>query len=234
MFISCLAGMHPCNTKIQREKKSSKFIVHEINPKNGKLAFYWKDQNNNPYKTFDALKAALARNNKTLQFAMNGGMFLKDYSPQGLYIENGQVLREMDTTQTAYGNFYMQPNGIFLLHRSGRGQVIQSSQFAMDTSILYATQSGPLLVIDSAMHPKFNHSSSSTFIRNGVGILPNGNILFIISKEPVNFHASAQSFLEKGCRNALYLDGFVSRCYLPEQDVRQMDGNFGVIIAQTK
>jgi uncharacterized protein YigE (DUF2233 family) len=33
-----------------------------------------------------------------------------------------------------------------------------------------------------------------------------------------------------GCRNALYLDGFVSRCYLPEKNLTQLDGDFGVMI----
>jgi uncharacterized protein YigE (DUF2233 family) len=32
----------------------------------------------------------------------------------------------------------------------------------------------------------------------------------------------------------LYLDGLVSRTYLPEKEWTQTDGNFGVIIAVTK
>ncbi len=37
-----------------------------------------------------------------------------------------------------------------------------------------------------------------------------------------------------GCRNALYLDGFVSRMYAPEENITQTDGNFGVIIGITE
>lgn len=39
---------------------------------------------------------------------------------------------------------------------------------------------------------------------------------------------------KKGCKNALYLDGFVSRTYLPEKNWSQLDGNFGVIIGVTE
>ena len=37
-----------------------------------------------------------------------------------------------------------------------------------------------------------------------------------------------------GVKNALYLDGFVSRAYLPQQNWTQTDGNFGVIIGVTE
>ena len=84
------------------------------------------------------------------------------------------------------------------------------------------------------MHPRFNKGSANVHIRNGVGILPDGNILFAMSKEKVNFYDFASYFRQKGCKNALYLDGFVSRTYLPSKGWRQFEGNFGVIIGETK
>lgn len=39
---------------------------------------------------------------------------IKDGSPQGLYIENSKILSPLDTTN-AEGNFYLKPNGVFLL-----------------------------------------------------------------------------------------------------------------------
>ncbi|WP_242604841.1 phosphodiester glycosidase family protein [Flavobacterium subsaxonicum] len=54
-----------------------------------------------------------------------------------------------------------------------------------------------------------------------------------MSKEPINFYDFAQYFKDMGCNNALYLDGYVSRTYLPEQNWIQADGNFGVIIGVT-
>ena len=66
-----------------------------------------------------------------------------------------------------------------------------------------------------------------------MGILPDGKVLFAISEDKVNLYDFALWFKNKGCKNALYLDGFVSRIYLPSKNRQQADGNFGVIIAET-
>jgi uncharacterized protein YigE (DUF2233 family) len=55
-----------------------------------------------------------------------------------------------------------------------------------------------------------------------------------MSKKEVNLYEFAKYFKDAGCKNALYLDGFVSRTYLPEKDWIQIDGNFGVIIGVTE
>ncbi len=91
-----------------------------------------------------------------------------------------------------------------------------------------------MLLIKGAYHQKLKKGSSNLLIRNGVGILPNGNVLFAMSKEKVNFYDLATLFKQKGCKNALYLDGFVSRTYLPSSDWEQLDGNFGVMIGETE
>ena len=54
-----------------------------------------------------------------------------------------------------------------------------------------------------------------------------------MSKVGVNFYDFANYFKRIGCKNALYLDGFVSRTYLPEKEWIQTDGNFGVIVGVT-
>jgi uncharacterized protein YigE (DUF2233 family) len=97
-----------------------------------------------------------------------------------------------------------------------------------------STQSGLMLIIDGEIHPAFKEGSSSLYVRNGVGILPDNRIVFAMSREAVNFYSFANYFKSLGCRNALYLDGFVSRTYLPEKDWTQLDGNFGVMIGVTK
>jgi uncharacterized protein YigE (DUF2233 family) len=51
-----------------------------------------------------------------------------------------------------------------------------------------------------------------------------------MSKSGINFYDFADYFKRQGCKQALYLDGFVSRTYLPAQHWLQTDGNFGVII----
>ena len=49
----------------------------------------------------------------------------------------------------------------------------------------------------------------------------------------INFYDFATYFKSLGCENALYLDGFVSKTYLPEKDWKQTNGRFGVIIGET-
>jgi uncharacterized protein YigE (DUF2233 family) len=51
-----------------------------------------------------------------------------------------------------------------------------------------------------------------------------------MSKKEISFYDFAEYFRRRGCRNALYLDGLVSRTYLPEQNWVQTDGDFGAII----
>ncbi|MEO6348377.1 MAG: phosphodiester glycosidase family protein, partial [Aquaticitalea sp.] len=167
-------------------------------------------------------------------FAVNGGMFNKNHAPQGLYIENTVRLSELDTLCTGYGNFYLQPNGVFYLTNDGKPIICTTENFHNNSNIRYATQSGPMLVIDSQIHPKFKTDSENMHIRNGVGILPNGDLLFVMSKKIINFYDFASYFKENGCENALYLDGYVSRTYLPEKKWIQNGSGFGVIIAEIK
>jgi uncharacterized protein YigE (DUF2233 family) len=140
----------------------------------------------------------------------------------------------MDTS-IGSGNFYLEPNGIFYVTAEGRGLVCTTEQFPDDeSSIVYATQSGPMLIIEGKMHPAFKPGSTNLTIRNGVGVLSNGHVVFAMSKKAINFYDFARHFQELGCRNALYLDGFVSRAYLPEQNWIQTTGDLGVIIGVTE
>lgn len=229
LFFSC-GNPSTANTTL---KESSSCIYHTVNPDNGNLKLYWADSCGTPVQTFAKLRDHITNQGQKLRFAMNGGMFLQDYSPQGLYVEKGKLIRKLNTKVNDYGNFYLEPNGIFYITKTYEASVCTSADYRSE-DVDYATQSGPMLLIDGAMHPKFRKGSSNLHYRNGVGILPDGNVLFAISKEKINFYDFATFFLSKGCKNALYLDGFVSRLYLPEQGVEQMDGNFGVMIAEVE
>ena len=48
----------------------------------------------------------------------------------------------------------------------------------------------------------------------------------------INFHDFANYFKSLGCENALYLDGFVSKTYLPSEGYNTLNGNFGIIIGE--
>ena len=206
-------------------------ISYATKPQNIKL--FHATKNGKVFGNFENLKNYLKDQNKTLVFAMNGGMYLKDLSPQGLYIEDGKVIKDINRVKNAYGNFYMQPNGVFFI--TDKKAYIKPTDSLIDLNgIKYATQSGPMLVVDGKINSKFNPNSTSYYVRNGVGILPNGDTIFAISKEPIRFYDFAKFFKDKGCKNALYLDGYVSRIYLPQKGIQNQDGIFGIIIAEVK
>jgi len=218
-----------CSDKIKNEKV---YVIFEANPKTENIKFYWKDDNGQIIKSINNLKKYVESKNENLKFAMNGGMFEINNIPKGLYIENSKILNKIDTL-TGNGNFYLQPNGVFYITKSQTAKIVETRKFRYNSNIKYATQSGPLLLINGNLNPIFQEQSTNLNIRNGVGILENGNVVFAMSKTEVNFYNFALIFKELGCKNALYLDGFVSRTYLPEKKWMQEDGDFGVMIGVT-
>ncbi|WP_405376708.1 phosphodiester glycosidase family protein [Nonlabens sp. Asnod3-A02] len=234
LILSLTLLLHSCaQEKEELTIKDPRFHLKTVDLDNENLAFYWKDDNGNKINTFTNLEKHLKLKDQKLNYAMNGGMYLKDHSPQGLYIENGHIIKALDTVQKAFGNFYLQPNGVFGIQKNGKA-IIQSSTAIQIEDLKYATQSGPMLVIDGKIHDAFNEGSKNVHIRNAVGILPDGKLLFALSKEKINFYDLATFFKKQDCKNALYLDGYVSRVYDLDNNIKQMDGNFGVLIAVYK
>ena len=174
-----------------------------------------------PYGHFGPLAADLAREGLRLVFAMNAGMYRRDRSPVGLYVEDGADLRGI-STKDGPGNFHMKPNGVFVIDENGRAAVLATPAYVARVGDAqekprYATQSGPMLVIDGAVHPRFIPGSDSLKRRNGVGVRDDGRVVFAISDAPVNFETFARLFRDAlACPNALYLDGTISRLYAPE------------------
>ncbi|WP_319825526.1 phosphodiester glycosidase family protein [Thalassovita sp.] len=149
---------------------------------------------------------------QSLQFAMNAGMFHPDRSPVGLYIEDFQQERRV-VPNAGPGNFGMLPNGVFCI-RMDRADVIETRRFvASKAACRFATQSGPMLVIDGELHPRFLPDSTSRFVRNGVGTSEDGQrVVFAISRNPVTFHDFGSLFRDTlSLPQALYFDGKVSR-----------------------
>ena len=216
-----------------RESEDDKFVSYRVDLKKVNLKMYWKDENGQPFRSLQNLKTSLASKGQTLAFAMNAGIFKSGNVPLGLFIERQRVVTPLDTA-SGTGNFYLKPNGVFYTAVDGNAGISTSENFIHSGVINYATQSGPMLVIDGQIHPSFTSGSKNVNVRNGVGILPNKQVLFAMSKKEINFYDFASYFKKMGCRNALYLDGFVSRTYLPEQNWAQMDGDFAVIIGTTK
>jgi len=214
-------------------KTDTSIISYTANLQKDEVKLYWKNDQDQNFKSLLALKNWLDIKHHKLIFAMNGGMYKSDLSPQGLYIENEKTLAPVDTAN-GNGNFYLKPNGVFYITGNNKPIICRTEALPTHTTIKYATQSGPMLVIDSKIHSAFKQDSSNLNIRNGVGILPDNTVIFAMSTKEINFYDFAMYFKNRGCKNALYLDGFVSRTYFPEKNWTQTDGNFGVIIGVTK
>jgi uncharacterized protein YigE (DUF2233 family) len=204
-----------------------------VNPKLENLKLYWKDDKGQIINNFQNLKVYVESKNQKLLFAMNAGMYMKDYSPQGLFIEEQKILSPLNIS-SGKGNFYMKPNGVFYITNDNNPGVCTTTEFKSKNNIKYATQSGPMLLINGKIHPSFKKGSKNLNIRNGVGILPDNKVIFAMSKTEINFYDFASYFKNLRCKNALYLDGFVSRAYLPEKNWIQTDGEFGVMIGVTE
>jgi uncharacterized protein YigE (DUF2233 family) len=181
--------------------------------------------------------AALASKTKieTVAFGMNGGMYDTHSRPIGYYVENGQKLYPLNS-KDGEGNFYNKPNGVFFGSGS-KWRVMSADAFEAQAAKRtdFGTQSGPMLVIDGAIHPKFDPNGSSKHIRNAVGVDAQGKAHFVISDEPVSFGRMARMVRDlAGTPNALYLDGEVSALWNPATG--RMDGRYplGPLILVTR
>jgi uncharacterized protein YigE (DUF2233 family) len=231
LLIFAAAILFSCSNK--KTIINSGFVTYTADTKNSDIKLYWKNEHNKNFSSIQNLKQWLDSNSRQLLFAMNGGMYKTDGSPQGLYIENEKLLSPLDTA-AGNGNFYMKPNGVFYITTNNVAAICNSINFSSKEKIKYATQSGPMLITDGQIHPSFQQGSTNLNIRNGVGILPDNKIIFVLSKKEISFYDFANYFKTLGCKNALYLDGLVSRAYLPGQNWIQTDGDFGVMIAVTE
>ena len=225
-----LRGKRPLDAKRMAYRGQS-FDVLKVDPVKSELRLYWKDLQGKPYRDFASLQKDLEKEGRKLRFATNAGIFSEDYSPGGLHIENGHTLKSLNLRDGG-GTFHMKPNGVFMLGSEGAG-VYESQEFLQSgQSPLLATQSGPMLVIDGKVHPDFRPGSESKYIRNGVGVDNQGMIWFAISNDRVNFYDFSMLFAEElHCPDALYLDGSISKFYLPELDRTSTDGDFAGILA---
>ncbi|MCA1494159.1 phosphodiester glycosidase family protein [Sinorhizobium alkalisoli] len=207
------------------------YIACSFDPASSDIRLYNKDQAGVPFKTFKALSLELRHRDEYLVFAMNGGMYHEDLSPVGLHIEEGAEQTPLNTNP-GWGNFHMLPNGVFYVADGKAGVMAAEAYSAAGMTPRFATQSGPMLVIDGALHPRFLPKSDSQKTRNGVGVTSSGEVVFAVSKRPVRFHDFATLFRDElGCPNALFLDGTISSLYAPE--IKRHDRLFplGPIIA---
>jgi uncharacterized protein YigE (DUF2233 family) len=201
---SALAQAQPCRS---REYAHNAYTVCEVDLAKHTVRLYWKRSDGTPYAYLSNLPRALEREAGTLLFATNAGMFDPALKPVGLYVDQGRELVHVNT-RSGHGNFHMKPNGIFYI-AAGRAAVAETQAFLKQRPQAdLATQSGPMLVINGRLHPRFDRGSTSLKARNGVGVRADGKIIFAISHGEVSFDAFARLFRDGlNCPNALFLDG---------------------------
>ncbi len=209
------------------------YHVCRFDPLFADIRIYHKGPDGVAFGNFDALIAQLTKESRSLLFAMNGGMYEYDLSPVGLLVTEG-VTRAPLNMRSGWGNFFLKPNGVFYL-KDGKAFVMEAQRFS-EQAIQpdYATQSGPMLVIDGAIHPSFLPQSDSLKIRNGVGVDRDGQVLFVISNVPVRFYDMALFFRDHlAAPNALFLDGSISSIAEPQAGRIDRGYPLGPIIAVT-
>jgi uncharacterized protein YigE (DUF2233 family) len=233
LFLAIISIAWVSSSFIVKATADDKILSYVVDPQKQDIRFYWKDDSGKIFGSIQHLKGYVENKHQQLVFAMNGGMYQADGKPVGLFIQQQKTLKQVNNA-SATGNFYMKPNGVLYITTTGKPAICRTEDFTNDGKIKYATQSGPMLLINGDFHTAFQKGSANVNIRNGVGILPGNKLLFAMSKEPINFYDFADFFKKQGCQNALYLDGFVSRAYLPEKEWEQTDGSFGVIIGVVK
>ncbi|MBV9426249.1 MAG: phosphodiester glycosidase family protein [Bradyrhizobiaceae bacterium] len=206
-----LAAPTPCQSITV---EGAAYTICEVDLRRYAVRLFWRKPDGDPYGSLAALPPTQRAGR--LIFAMNAGMYAPDYRPVGLYVENGRELVRA-STKPGPGNFGMRPNGIFYVTGETAGVLDTVSFLRKRPAADFATQSGPMLVIDGQLHPRFGRGHSRKF-RDGVGVRDAHTAVFAISDTEVTFSDFARLFRDRlKCDNALFLDGgSAPSLYAPE------------------
>ena len=203
--------------------------------KKSKISLFWDDKQGRPFYTFKNVAKHLQKSGFKPLMIMNAGMFNPQHKPVGLLVINGKIKNAL-SVGNGKGNFFLKPNGVLFIDTLDNAHIMTTEKFMNYEikKVKHATQSGPMLVIDGKIHKVFNPKSKNFNIRNGAGIMPNGDIVFIITNTPIRFYDFAAVFRDVfGCQNALYLDGAISDMYANIKGRNHFDDNgyFGPMVA---
>lgn len=208
------------------------FDVVYVDVRRDEIGIHWRAPSGARFGSLGALRDTLAGRGRALLFATNAGMFAPDFTPVGLYVEGGRTRVPLNAGDST-GNFYLKPNGVFFV-AGDSVRVAETSEYLrrQPTGVTLATQSGPLLVQGGRIHPAFRPSSPNLNIRSGVGVRDGHTAVFAISRDEVDFHTIATLFRDVlRCQDALFLDGAISRMYVPALRRLDSDGDFAGILS---
>ncbi|MDE2248862.1 MAG: phosphodiester glycosidase family protein [Pseudomonadota bacterium] len=215
---ACASSNQPLDQGVVAFAGQNYRYVH-VDLKHQQLNLFWRDpQSGRPFGSIEALRQWGEARHETLLFAANAGIYDQHFAPLGLYVENGKTLVPLNLAHgnPASGNFSLLPNGVFAIYPDGHAAVRTSRAFKADgKSVRWATQSGPMLLVEGRLNGQFVADSASLKWRSGVCARTPTDVYFAVSEAPVNFHTFAQLFRDRfGCRDALYLDGSISQLYV--------------------
>ncbi|MBD8873072.1 phosphodiester glycosidase family protein [Rhodanobacter sp. DHB23] len=250
-LLALLAGTAGCGAPsrvpVSRELVfgGQNYRVVTLDLKRDPLSLHWRDPDSgDAYGDIETLQQWGESRGQQLLFAANAGIYDRQNAPLGLYVEDGKTLVPLNMAHgnPASGNFSLLPNGVFAIYPDGHAAVRTSAGFKADHKpVRWATQSGPMLVIDGRINPSFVDDSGSLKWRSGVCAKSPTEVVFAVSEVPVNFHGFAQLFRDRlGCRDALYLDGSISQIFVegegyagaPAFLVKPYAGIFAVFVPQ--
>ena len=204
-----------------------------FNVRKDNARMFWRTSSGTLLGTFDRIKEELQSGGERLYCASNAGIYGKDLHPIGLYVQAGQVERKLNLRKEGYGNFYMQPNGVFLLAQNKASIMttdeVQNNWEAIVGTLRYATQSGPLMLQAGQINSAFTPGSSNRVLRNAVCTKSSTDVALVKSRVPINFYDFSQVLRDElGCQDALYLDGSISELY--PFDRGSIGPRFGVMV----
>lgn len=231
-FPLSLGSAHPWHHNspcAERIFEGSRFSVCSDSNEGMNIEIYSIDSHGRPLRSFADFERAYPGEARYVRFGMNAGMFQVDGRPLGLLVQRGRLVHRLNK-RTGWGNFYLKPNGVFFLG-TGHSAVTPTDKFQLDADVHWATQSGPMLVIDGKVNPAFAPDGESKNIRNGVGIDAQGEPIFVISEDRVSFGKFARFFRDAvHTPNALYFDGSVSSLWDPEHGREDARGQIGPMV----
>ena len=217
------------------------FLCYVADLQKENIQLHWDNpQTKIKYGNLGALKTKLDRDSLQVEMICNAGMYKPNHEPQGVFIESQGLVRfPLDKRDPNDENFYLMPNGVFYIDTLNHAYIDTTLAFENlckknPSLIKLATQSGPQLLINNRIHPAFTRGSTNRLIRNGVGVISDNRVVFIIALRPVSFYDFSLVFKQFNCKNALFLDGNVSRMYQRTLQPNSLDGDLGPLLSVTK
>jgi len=191
--------------------EGARALLCVVDPKDHDIALAYHGADGQPHGSVANSVTALAGVGRIPVLAMNAGMYHADMTPVGLYIEDGLELSPLNTDD-GFGNFFLKPNGVFFVRDDGSAGVMETEAYgAAGIAPAFATQSGPMLVIDGAIHPRFLPDGTTKYIRNGAGLRTDGKLVLAITRDPLSLGSFARLFRDVAeCPDALFFDGGIS------------------------